>query len=154
MAITTQYMREYLNGLDVVSDIETETPLLLAVTDRAVAVPTDAIATFKRYGKVQTINNATGNITLDMSLYDVFNINATGNITIGVAGTPPVPYQCLIRIKQAGASAVTASWPASFKFSGDVTPTLTTTVGGSDMFIAACLETGRVELAKSGSFPA
>jgi hypothetical protein len=155
MSITTQYMSDYLAGLPEATDLEASVPILLASQNNAaVAVPVVSISEFKRYGKMQTIDNATGNISLDMSSYDVFCLNLIGNVVLTLAADPSPPYQCIIRVKQAGASLSTVTWPANFKFVDSIPPTMASIIGGVDLFIAASFENGRVELAKSGTFPA
>lgn len=153
MPVSTQYMSDYLSSLNEVESLDSFTPLLLAsVEGEAVSVKTSTVSDFKRYGKMLTVSNALGSIALNMSLYDVFCLNLTGVVTLSVSNLPAPPYQFLLRIKQDGATSYNVTWPASFKFTDNIQPVLSTGQGSVDLFIGGCFEYGRVDLARAGSF--
>jgi hypothetical protein len=80
----------------------------------------------KDYSEVVSSNaTATGNVTLDLSVGNVFNLTLTGNVTLTFSNSAPSGQACSFTlIINQGATAYSITWPVSVKWPGDNVPDL------------------------------
>ena len=94
--------------------------------------------------------SATASTTIDCSLGNNFDISLSASITslsfINVPANRRL-YPCTLILIQDAIGGRTVSWPASFKWSGKVAPTLTSTAGGIDIITMVTYDGGTTWLA-------
>jgi hypothetical protein len=73
--------------------------------------------------KLLTNATATGTVTLDLSVQDVFDLTLSGSTTLAFSNVPTTgkAVSCTVLIRQGG-TAYSLTFPASVKFSNDNTP--------------------------------
>ena len=76
-----------------------------------------------------------GAITIDCNTAAYFYLNIIGNVTSITINNVPALYlfSLTIEIRQGGTGSYTIAWPGTVKWEGGVAPTLTTTVGKTDV---------------------
>ena len=99
---------------------------------------------------VNTVDKSTsptislGTLTLNLNLSSIFNVALNANITtitlsnVQASGST----SSFVLIFTADGTARTVAWPASFKWAGGVTPTLTSTNGKKDIFTIFTIDGG------------
>jgi hypothetical protein len=90
----------------------------------------------KNYSEtVNAIGSTSGATTVDFSLGNVATMTLTGNATISFSNVPSSGKMGSVTmlITQGGAGSYTITWPACKKFAGGTLPTLSTTVGKTDV---------------------
>jgi hypothetical protein len=82
---------------------------------------------------VQTVTNATGTVTLDLSLYGAFDLTLTGDVVIAFSNWPSGAYLSGVTIilRQDSTGGRTVAWPSII---WDVNPTISATGGLIDRF--------------------
>jgi len=86
--------------------------------------------------KLSTLTSSSGTATIDMSNGNHFEITLTENTTIAFSNVPAADAApVLLYVKQHASSAKTLSFPASVKWPSAVTPTMTTTLGYTDVYM-------------------
>lgn len=117
-------------------------------------VTLNQIITLGKGGSIVNLGSVSGAVSLDLAQGDTFLLSLIGATTINVTNKPAsAPYQFVVRIKQAGIGNYSVVWDSEFKHPNNVAPAIGTDVGDSDIFVAHCFETGRLELLKaSGPF--
>lgn len=73
--------------------------------------------------------NASGNLTIDWSLYDVAVLTLTGNISLTFSGATP-EQGCIVRLKQDGVGGRTVSLPSSVRYGSALTGYSPSTASG------------------------
>jgi hypothetical protein len=86
----------------------------------------DLSKALKFIDKTQTNAAATGTVTLDLSLYNLFDLTLTGNTTLAFSNVPPLSgetFSVLVRVRQ-GTTAYTLTQPTGTTSitSGGTTP--------------------------------
>jgi len=79
----------------------------------------------------QALAAPTATTSVDLSAGNVVNLSLTSSTTLTLTGAAIGTY--IMRIIQGGSGSYTITWPANVIWSGGTTPTLTTTVGKSDI---------------------
>lgn len=93
---------------------------------------------------------ASASTTIDCSLGNNFDISLSASITsLSFTNVPANRrlYPCTLILIQDAVGGRTVSWPASFKWSGKVAPTLTATAGGIDIITIVTYDGGTTWLA-------
>lgn len=93
--------------------------------------------------ELQTINNATGAVTLDCTK-NVFNITQTGNATYSFSNIPAAAVITII-IHRTG--AYTDTWPASVVWQDNITPAPSSVAGLTDVYSMLTVDTGTMFIA-------
>lgn len=146
LEVSTKPVVASLDGASVIPIVVTDnnSPVVKKVT-------VDQLYAFNKSGKMKTLNNATGNITLDTDNYDIFNIALAGNVSILVdeskLSTPP--YQFVLRLKQAGSGNYSVAWGSAFKFPNGIAPGIGKNVDDVEIFLLEVYEVHRVEVSKA-----
>ncbi len=105
------------------------------------SIDDDGVATFKSTKGTEVNLSDGATITWDWRDGSFANVTLGGNRTLAITN-PATPKAAIIRVKQDGTGARSLTWPATVKWPGGVTPTLTTTVGRSDVFGLLCTTAG------------
>ena len=79
----------------------------------------------------QALAAPTATTSVDLSAGNVVNLSLTSSTTLTLTGAAIGTY--IMRIIQGGSGSYTITWPGNVIWSGGTTPTLTTTVGKSDI---------------------
>jgi len=108
-------------------------------TAKAVETAT-AINYSTQYVSASVADSFNASQTIDWASGNVHSISLTGSITSSTWSNPVAGGRYAIALTQGGTGSYTVAWPASVKWSGGVAPTLTTTVGKTDIF--SCLYVG------------
>ena len=99
----------------------------------------------KDYGEtLATVTSSGGTATFNFENGNHQQITLTENTTIAFSNPPATGTAggMLLYIKQHASSAKTLSWPASVKWAGSVTPTMTTTLGRTDEYMVITRDGG------------
>ena len=127
-----------LSNADVVTALGF-TPL----ANSATAASTNAVAPNATY--TTTTGTISSNaVTLNLSNATLFEISLTSNITTMTISNPPASgsmTEFTIHVKPNG-TAYSITWPASVKWPGGTTPTLTSTSGKVDIFVFRTYDAG------------
>ncbi len=95
--------------------------------------------------KLNALGNVSGAVNIDISLGNHVSMVLTGNVTsITITNAAPTGNAAglLLYIKQGGSGSYTVSFPSSFKWAGNTTPTVTATLGSSDIYSAITRDAG------------
>jgi hypothetical protein len=122
-------------------------------TTRTLALDNNGYAQTKpilnQYGeRFSTPSSSGGALTLDLANGNHFKVTLTENVTsITISNLPTAQtgsrlVAIILYLKQNGTGGWTVTFPASFKFSGSVTPTVTSTASRTDKLIATTLDGG------------
>jgi len=79
----------------------------------------------------QTLAATGGTLNVPFASGNIVNITLTASTTLTFTSSVIGTY--ILKLTQGGAGSYTITWPASVKWSGATAPTLTTTVGKSDI---------------------
>lgn len=82
-------------------------------------------------GALQTIAGSGGTVNIPYGSGNIADITLTASTTFTFGGHVVGTY--IIKLTQGGSGGYTVTWPASVKWSGGTAPTLTTTVGKTDI---------------------
>lgn len=88
------------------------------------------------YTETNTAANSSTAYTINMANGNVFTITLTGNATFSMSNVPATGCASLTIILVQGSGPYTVTWPTSFIWPGGTAPTLTTTNGHVDVFVA------------------
>jgi hypothetical protein len=82
-----------------------------------------------------SVANVTGAQAINVNPQNYFAFTLTGNTTFSFSGVPStgVALAVTVELIQGGAGSYTVTWPGTIKWAGGVAPTLTTTVGKTDV---------------------
>jgi hypothetical protein len=83
-----------------------------------------------------TVSSSSGTLTIDCEAGNVFQTTLSENVTTLTVSNAPssgTAYGFILRIVQ-DTTARTVTWPASFKFSGGIEPTVSTASGAIDVY--------------------
>lgn len=94
------------------------------------------------YTEVLTSANSSTAYTFDCSVGRNWLITLTGNCTFSISNVPASGVTSINIDLVQGSGPYTVTWPASFIWSGGTAPTLTTTNGHVDSFVARTTNTG------------
>lgn len=100
---------------------------------------------------VSTLAVSSGNVTLDCSLGDYFNLAPTENVTGWTISNVPPACTLMIEFTQ-DSTARTVAWPSSFKWAGGAPGAVSTGAGAKDVLAMTTFDGGatwRVTLAKA-----
>jgi hypothetical protein len=84
-----------------------------------------------------TASSSSGSLTIDTSLGNIFQVTLTEVITSTTFSNPPpsgTGYGMTVKIIQ-DSTTRSIAWPASVVWSGDTTPTLSSSSGAVDIFV-------------------
>jgi hypothetical protein len=101
--------------------------------------------TFKNYKEIYTSPTiSTGQLTLDLSLGNIFNVSLNGNITtMTITNIPSSSFTANFSlIFTADGTARAVAWTSSIKWPSGIAPTLTSTNGKRDAFAFVTLDGG------------
>lgn len=101
--------------------------------------------TFKNYKEIYTSPSiSTGQLTLDLSLGNIFNVSLNGNITtMTITNIPSSSFAGnFTLIFTADGTARVVTWTASIKWPSGTAPTLTSTNAKKDTFAFVTLDGG------------
>lgn len=82
-------------------------------------------------GALQTIAGSGGTVNIPYGSGNIADITLTASTTFTFGGHVVGTY--ILKLTQGGTGSYTVTWPASVKWSGGTAPTLTTTVGKTDI---------------------
>ena len=82
-------------------------------------------------GATQTVSGAGGTVNIGFPAGNIANITLTANTTFTYSGHVAGTY--ILKITQGGTGSYTVTWPGTLLWSGGTAPTLTTTVGKTDI---------------------
>jgi hypothetical protein len=98
---------------------------------------TDKIS-FKNYQEVNTtVSISSGSLTIDLSLGNIFVVSRDQNITsITITNSPSSSHMgnFTLVLENTIGSGGTITWPASIKWPGETSPTISNTSGKRDIF--------------------
>jgi len=123
--------------LDDASALEARATLgAVAAANGALSTPT--LTRPKLVSPEEPTNGVTGNGTtaIDGLVASYYVVTMTGNVTtLSISNIPaaPLAFALTLEIVQAGSGGYTIAWPGTVKWPGGVPPTLTTTVGKTDV---------------------
>ena len=83
-----------------------------------------------------TVSSSSGTLTIDCEAGNVFQTTLSENVTTLTVSNPPssgTAYGFILRVVQ-DTTARTVTWPASFKFSSGIEPTVSTGSGAIDVY--------------------
>lgn len=136
-----------VTGVVQLSDSTSSTSTTMAATPNAVktafdmasgklaasgGVATDLQLNQSKYRQAPNQSAASGTVTLDYANGDVFNVTATGNITIALSNMPSGFVSCVI-LEAVNFGSRTITWPTGVKWAGGTVPTLT--AAGRDLIM-------------------
>lgn len=82
-------------------------------------------------GALQSATGSGGTLAVSFASGNIVNLTLNASTTVTLAGHVVGTY--IFQITQGGVGSYTLTWPASVKWSGGTAPTLTTTVGKTDI---------------------
>jgi hypothetical protein len=119
----------YWNGIDLVN------PAQLGGVAAAAYARLDVARTFtKGTGSVPVTVAPSASITLNMEDGDVHRLVMTGSSTLNAPDNARPGQTLVLILIQGGTGSYTMTWNNVFRFAGGTPPTLTSTVGGTDVF--------------------
>ena len=135
-------------ALDVVSTTKGFLPPRMTDTQRAaIATPAEGLLLFNTTNKgvayrdgtnwgylsgaPQTVAASGGTVNVSFASGNIINMTLTASTTLTFSGHVVGTY--IFELIQGGSGSYTITWPASVKWSGGTAPTLTTTVGKTDI---------------------
>ncbi len=83
-----------------------------------------------------TVSSSSGTLTIDCEAANVFQVTLSENVTTLTVSNPPASgtaYGFILRVVQ-DSTARTITWPASFKFTNGIEPTVSTGSGAIDVY--------------------
>jgi hypothetical protein len=140
-ASTTLLVVQEVDGTPAVAATEIDFPDGSLTVAGTVATPHLLTARGGERSEVQTIAASGTSQTLDLSLYNTFDITLTGNCTLTFSNPPPsgVDAHWTFVLRQGGAGSFTVTWPGTVAWqdptdgtTGGAAPTLWTAVGAQD----------------------
>ena len=93
-------------------------------------------AVMQDYTETNTAASSSTAYTINMANGNVFSITLTGNCTLSMSNVPASGCASLTIVLVQGSGPYTVTWPGSFIWPGGTAPTLTTTNGHVDVFVA------------------
>jgi hypothetical protein len=86
---------------------------------------------------VSTLSISAGSLALDLALFNNFKVSLTSNVTtINVSNwVTAKATSVVLRLTQDGTGSRTVTFPAGWKWSGNVAPTMTATANKSDVIV-------------------
>lgn len=93
-------------------------------------------AVLQDYTETNTAASSSTAYTINMANGNVFSITLTGNCTLSMSNVPASGCASLTIVLIQGSGPYTVTWPAAFIWPGGTAPTLTTTNGHVDVFVA------------------
>lgn len=120
--------------------IDAELDNYLLKTGGTVTGKTDFLSTRSKFTALGSVSSTAA---MDLSLSDAFTATVGGNVTFSFSNVPSSSaYVHEVLLKLTNGGAYTVSWPASVKWPGGVTPTLTTS--GVDLIAFASFDGGTI----------
>lgn len=93
-------------------------------------------AVLQDYTETNTAASSSTAYTINMNNGNVFTITLTGTCTLSMSNVPASGCASLTIVLIQGSGPYTVTWPTSFIWPGGTAPTLTTTNGHVDVFVA------------------
>jgi hypothetical protein len=87
-------------------------------------------------------NNVTGTFILDLATFRVFNITCTGSTTLTFINTPPPNQQFIAYIYVTNNGGTVTTWPTGTSWASGLAPTMTATVGRTDIITMLTINGG------------
>ena len=104
--------------------------IVVNTTNNAIAY-NDGTAWGYLSGALQTVAGSGGTVNISYGAGNIADITLTASTTFTFSNHVVGTY--ILKLTQGGTGSYTVTWPASVKWSGGTAPTLTTTVGKTDI---------------------